>query len=411
MKRRIAVLASAAAGTLLLIAQTISPAAAQGQDRPQTSQVTGHIQQPGGRAFSPDLLNRLRVPAGFRVSVFAEPKGNARMMWTHTDGTVYLTRQEQGDVMMLRDADGDGRAEMMRTVASGLELVHGMTIFENKMYLVAPTKVWSADVRPDGTLAAPVEIISDLPDGGQHRARQLRVGPDRMLYIAVGSTCNTCDETNKENATLLRASLDGKQRTIFAKGLRHTIGFDFHPETKEMWGMDMGSDWHGDDLPHEELNRITEGADYGWPYCYDAQVPDQFDNDQPKGTTKEAYCRKTVAPALTVTAHSAPIGMTYYTGAQFPAEYRGDAFVALRGSWNRRQPSGYKVVRVEFEGGKPMRIEDFMTGFLLSEQEHFARVAGVTIAKDGALLVSDDANGVIYRVAYAGGTGGVRARR
>lgn len=392
----------------LLLMQAAESITAQDKERAQTSQVTGHITQPGQRAFTPDLLSRLRVPAGFRVNVFAEPKGNARMMWTHTDGTIYLTRQEQGDVMMLRDVDGNGQAETMKTVATGLELVHGITIFENKMYLVAPTKVWTADVGADNTISTPREIINDLPDGGQHRARQIRVGLDRKLYIGVGSTCNTCDETNKENATVLRAELDGTRRTIFAKGLRHTIGFGWHPQTKELWGMDMGSDWHGDEIPHEELNRIAEGGDYGWPYCYDARVPDQFDNDQPKGTTKEAYCAKTVAPALVYDAHSAPISMEFYTANQFPAGYSGDAFVTLRGSWNRKKPSGYKVVRVDFEAGKPVRIDDFMTGFLISDREHFGRIAGLTVARDGALLVTDDANGVIYRVAY---TRGAQARR
>ncbi len=403
MKRRIIAPCLLIAGVLLLSAVVVRVVSQESRQQ-KTAQVAGFVVAPGKREFSPALLQQLRAPAGFRVSVFAEPKGNARMMWTGGDGTIYLTRQEQGDVMMLRDRDGDGRAEEMRAIASNLELVHGITIFENKMYLVSPTKVWTADVRADGTISTPRVIISDLPDGGQHRARQIRVGTDRMLYIGVGSTCNDCDETNKENATILRATLDGKTRAIYAKGLRHTIGFAWHPETKELWGMDMGSDWKGNDTPPEELNRITENGDYGWPYCYGDRQPDQITYRDPKGTTKEAYCTRTVAPALTYTAHSAPTSLTFYTGAQFPAEYRNDAFVTMRGSWNRNPPSGYKVMRVRFENGKPARMEEFLTGFLLENgKAHFARIAGLTVARDGALLVSDDSNGVIYRVSYAGG--------
>lgn len=388
----------------LLLSSPATRTIAQEQKQTKTAEVQGFVTAPGKREFSEALMRQLKAPAGFSVNVFAQPKGNARMMWTGEDGSIYLTRQEEGDVMILRDRDGDGRAEEMRSIATGLELVHGITIFEKKMYLVSPTKVWTANVLDDGTISTPSVIISDLPDGGQHRARQIRVGRDHMLYIGVGSTCNDCDETNKENATILRASLDGKTRTIFAKGLRHTIGFSWHPQTGEMWGMDMGSDWKGNDIPPEELNRLTENGDYGWPYCYADKRPDQITYRDPKGTMKEAYCARTVASTLTTTAHSAPISLVFYTATQFPAEYTNDAFVTLRGSWNRQQPSGYKVVRIKFEQGKPTRIEDFLTGFLLEDgKAYLARIAGLTVARDGSLLISDDSNGVIYRVSYAAG--------
>ena len=182
--------------------------------------------------------------------------------------------------------------------------------------------------------------------------------------MGVGSTCNACDETNKENATILRADLNGSHRMIFASGLRHTIGFGWHPQTGEMWGMDMGSDWRGNHIPPEELNRIVEGGNYGWPFCYGDRQVDQHLNVAPKGTTREAYCAETLPPALTYTAHSAPIGLTFYTASQFPSDYQGDAFVAMLRSWNRTPPSGYKVVRIRFEDGTPVGVEDFLTGFL-----------------------------------------------
>ncbi|HEV2734216.1 MAG TPA: PQQ-dependent sugar dehydrogenase [Longimicrobiaceae bacterium] len=226
-----------------------------------------------------------------------------------------------------------------------------------------------------------------------------------MLYVSVGSTCNNCGETNRENATLLRMRTDGSDRGVYASGLRNMIGWDWHPATGQLWGMDHGSDWRGDDLPPEELNRVENGTHYGWPFCYGDRRVDAFTPAAPPGGDRQGFCRRTAAPVLTYTAHAAPIGMVFYKGMQFPAEYRGDAFVAMRGSWNRRPPSGYKLVRIRFDAaGSPTRIEDFVTGFLSRDGQAFrGRIAGVAVARDGSVLFADDTNGVIYRVAYAGG--------
>lgn len=392
---------------LLLLSLLALPfsAAAQDKEPPRVTPLNASLNKPGYLPFSESLLRSLRVPRGFTVNVFAQPTGNTRMMAVREDGGVYLTRQAEGDVLLLRDRDNDGRAEESRTVASGLELVHGITIHDDSVYLIAPTKVWVADMAADGSLGTPRVIIDDLPDGGQHRARTIDVGPDGMLYMGVGSTCNACDETNPENATLLRANLDGSDRTIYARGLRHTIGFEWHPDTGDLWGMDMGSDWRGDNIPPEELNRIVEGGNYGWPFCFANRRVDRHLAQAPKGMSRRAYCNATVPPALTYTAHTAPIDFTFYTATQFPAGYRGDAFVTFRGSWNRTPPAGYKVARVEFDGGRPVRFRDFLTGFLVErggEMYQFARIAGLAVARDGSLLVSDDSNGVIYRVSYDG---------
>jgi glucose/arabinose dehydrogenase len=239
------------------------------------------------------------------------------------------------------------------------------------------------------------------------------VGPDNLLYIGVGSTCNACVETNPQNATIQRSNLDGSNRETFATGLRHTIGFAWHPTTGELWGWDNGSDSRGNGTPREELNQIVAGANYGWPFCYEDRRVDRLLSEAPKGQTRAAYCANTVPPVLTYTAHSAPIGFTFYTGSLFPRAYDGDAFLALRGSWNRTPPSGYKVVRVRFEGGTPVGVDDFLTGFHFdpgpgqagfgrNASYAFARIAGITVAGDGALLVSDDANGIVYRVARLG---------
>jgi glucose/arabinose dehydrogenase len=243
------------------------------------------------------------------------------------------------------------------------------------------------------------KLIGDLPDGGQHGRRTIGIGPDNQLYISIGSTCNDCAESNPEHATILKTGLNGGPRHVFARGLRNTIGFDWHPETRELWGMDHGSDGRGDNLPQEELNRLQQNGNYGWPYCFGNRQPDPI-TQPPKGTTKEAYCRNTIPFTIGYQAHSAPIEMVFYKGSQFPAEYRGDAFVALHGSWNRSTPVGYKVIRIRFQNGKPQQFEDFLTGFYLGREGQFGRPAGLAVMTDGSLLVSDDDNGVIYRIHY-----------
>ena len=353
------------------------------------------INRPRKTPFHPDLLQRLKVPSGFHVNVFAENTGEPRMMAVGPDGSVYVTRPEQGDVIRLTDKNGDGKSDGISSIAKGIRRPHGIHIHEGKLYLAGVHEVYVSDL--DGKNLK--KLITGLPEGSQHLNRTIGVGPDGLLYISIGSNCNNCVEPNPENATILQASLDGSRRRIFAKGLRNTIGFDWHPQTREFWGMDHGSDGRGDNLPPEELNRLQLNSDYGWPFCYANKQPDPL-SEQPKGTRKEAYCQKTTPMALGYQAHSAPIEMIFYAGRQFPEEYRGDAFVAMHGSWNRSVPVGYKVVRIRFQNGKPQAFQDFLTGFLISQDRQFGRPAGLAVTKEGALLISDDENGMIYRVAY-----------
>ena len=367
----------------------------------QVKEVVGHLVKPENRGFSEARAEQLRVPDGFGVNVFARDLGMPRMLAVSNDGTVYVTRRETDDVLALRDVDGDGRADATFPVVANLEGVHGITIHQGRLYLATVKEIYAAELLPDGSVGPLQLLVDDLPDGGQHPNRTIAFGPDGMLYVSVGSTCNACRETNEENATMIRAMPDGSRRTVIATGLRNTIGWGWHPETGQMWGMDHGSDWRGDDTPPEELNLIQEGGNYGWPYCYGDRTPDEYLAQDPRGTTKAQYCPTTVAPVVSYQAHSAPIGMVFYTGSQFPPEYRGDAFIAMRGSWNRNPPTGYKVVRLHFEDGWPTPLQDFLTGFLIEGgAAHFARLAGVAIAADGSLLVSDDTNGAIYRVSY-----------
>jgi glucose/arabinose dehydrogenase len=314
---------------------------------------------------------------------------------------VYVTRPESDDVVMLTDANQDGSAESSLTAIAGLDNVHGIAFHEDSVYLATVTAVYEAAVNPDGTFAAPNVIVEDLPEGGQHPYRTLGIGPDNRLYISVGSSCDACEETNDDYATILRTELDGSARAVFASGLRNTLGFGWHPSTAQLWGVDQGSDWRGDDLPPEELNQIVQDGDYGWPYCFSRGVVDPVIDDPANGT-KASYCADTRGPALELQAHGSPLQMAFYTGTMFPTEYRSDAFLALHGSWNRFPPTGYKVVRVRFDAeGTPMAFDDFLTGFLLEDgSAQFGRPTGVAIAPDGALLIGDDDNGVVYRVSF-----------
>jgi glucose/arabinose dehydrogenase len=372
----------------------------QAQERKTVAvQIVGHVYKPEQVPATEDRIRGLKVPAGFRVQRFAADLGKPRILAVAPDGAVYVTRPESGDLLMLRDTNNDGVADQQTVVAKKPDL-HGVAIDGNRVYLATIREVYAADRRPDGSLGELKQILGDLPDGGQHPNRTLAVGPDRMLYVSVGSSCNACPETNPEHATMLRSALDGQSREIFATGLRNTIGFGWHPATGEMWGADHGIDWLGDDEQKEELNRIEKGADYGWPYVYGVGKI-QHAVQSPKGKTKEEWARASRQPALLYTAHAAPMQMVFYSGSQFPAEFRGDAFIAMRGSWNRKPPSGYEVVRVRFQNGKPAAFEPFLTGFLTGGGEswtQFGRPVGIAVARDGALLVSDDTNGCIYRI-------------
>jgi glucose/arabinose dehydrogenase len=363
------------------------------------SEAESHELRPPSRPVTPDLVKKLKVPEGFQIGIFAKDLKKPRMMAVGKDNTVYVTQPQTGDVMAIRDKDGDGEADEEKTVAKNLPKVHGIAIHEGKLYLATPREVLVAEIEKDGKLGDPKKIIENLPEGQGHAYRTIEFGPDGMLYISVGSTCNICEEDNPEYATILRVKPDGSDRKIFASGLRNTIGFGWHPETKEMWGVDNGVDGLGDNIPPEELNRLIEGKNYGWPYVYgDRKVDPRFANAQK--LTPE-FVQKSEPPVFTYTPHTAPIWMMFYSGDHFPQEYKNDAFAAFHGSWNRIPAAGFEVVRIHFDHGRPVEIKSFVSGFLIENGEaQFGRPAGLAQMKDGSLLISDDSNGVIYRLRY-----------
>jgi Raf kinase inhibitor-like YbhB/YbcL family protein len=357
--------------------------------------ITTHILQP--RELTPPDPSTLKVPPGFRVTRFAQDLGNIRILVVAPNGDVYATRRDEGDVILLKDHGPSAPPAKPVRVASRSG-VHGLALHDGKAYLATVHEIFRADVRSDGQFGPLEMLIHDLPDAGQHNTRTVQIGPDGMMYISVGSTCNECAEPNPEAATILRGSLDGKSRAVFASGLRDTIGWAWHPETGELWGMDHGIDWWGDAVPPEELNHIEKGKFYGWPYFY----ADNKMNPRlipPGGIERSEYRAASTPMVLGYTPHAAPMQMVFYTGAQFPPEYRGDAFIAFHGSWNRKPSSGYEVVRIRFQNGQPTAFEPFLTGFLRSNGE-VGRPFGAAVAHDGSLLVGDDRNGAVYRVSY-----------
>jgi glucose/arabinose dehydrogenase len=317
---------------------------------PQVFQkIAGHVNEPAVLKPTDALTRTLKLPPGFKLGKFAEGLEAPRMMAVNTNGDVYVTRRHpHNDVWLLRDTNGDGVAETKRKVAS-IENVHGIAIRGGKVYLAAVRKFYVATMRGDGRLGTPQVLYSDLPDAGQHPNRTVKFSPDGKLFLSVGSTTNAAPEPNPENATLLEISPTGGRRAIFAKGLRNTIGFDWHPRTGELWGMDHGIDWLGDLVHREELNLLMRGGDYGWPFIYDDKKFNLQQNpEETTGLTWAEYAARTAPPVLGLEPHSAPMEMMFYRGTQFPEAYRNQAFVALHGSWNRARPVGYKVVAIMF---------------------------------------------------------------
>ncbi len=357
--------------------------------------------KPGG-----DFVSRLKLPSGYRVSVWAQGLGNARMIAVAPDGAVYVSRRSEADIIRVVDRNGDGRADAPPVSVVNRPGLHGLAIHAGQLYFMTAREVFRAPLLPDGGIGRVETIIDDLPDAGQHPNRTLAVGPDAMLYISAGSTCNACDESSQESATLIRASLDGKSRRVWASGLRNTIGFGWHPRTGELWGWDQGIDWLGNDLQREEVNKLEAGARYGWPYVFEDGKRNPQD-EPPGGLTAAQWAASSRNPALMYTAHAAGMQWAFHPGGGFGPDVAGDAFVAMRGSWNRKPASGYEIVRVRFGAdGQATRIEPFLTGFMSTDgRSHYGRPAGLAVMRDGSLLLSDDANGVLYRIRYDGAKG------
>ena len=364
----------------------------------------------GSSATPPEkAAAREGLPAGFELSVYAEGLDRARFMSFGSDGTLYVGSNSD-KVYALPDKNRDGRADAVIVFASGLRSPHSVVWHEIEL----PGDFVTPKVRPkpaewlyvgethrvirlrdtNGDLKADEQevVVANLPTGGQHFTRTVGFGPDGGLYVSVGSSCNVCKEDDPRRAAILCFEANGSRMEIYARGLRNAVGFAWHPTTLEMWATDNGRDWLGDELPPEELDFVRRGDDHGWPACYGQRRP-----DPDLGSVER--CAKTQPATFEMPAHSAPLGLDFYTGTMFPEEYRGDLFIAFHGSWNRSVPTGYKVVRVRFKDGKPVAMENFVdVWFKGGRVEH--RPVDVKTGPDGALYISDDRGGTIFRVTY-----------
>jgi glucose/arabinose dehydrogenase len=339
---------------------------------------------------------RYRVPAGFTLQLYASDLPRARFLRFTPGGDLLVSRPHAGDILLLRrDADGDGHPDAVETLMTGLRRPLGMDFAGDWLYIAESNRVGRVLLDSvNGTLSGDYQpLIEGLTDNGNHGKKTLRIGQDDRLYLTLGSTCNVCAEEDSRRATMMRFQLDGSDPETVATGLRNSMGFDWAPWSGDLYATDNGRDMLGDDFPPCELNRIEGGNFYGWPYFNGDNIPDPDMGADPLATQ-----RKPTAPAHGFRAHNAPLGITFLTAEGLPTQYQRSALVALHGSWNRSKPDGYKVVSLHWSD-KGIEERDFLTGFN-RDGEISGRPVDVAQGPDGAIYISDDYAGAIYRVSY-----------
>jgi len=348
-------------------------------------------------ASEPIKPGMIRLPPGFTLSLYSDQVPGARSMTLGDDGTVYVGTLGQGKVYALRDSDRDGKADQHSTVAQGLDAPNGVAWLNGDLYIGEVSRISKiVDIRSHVDGSAALQVIYDQYPGDKHHGwKYLRAGPDGKLYTAVGAPCNVCKPQKDPYATLTRLDADGRHFEIYARGLRNSVGFDWHPDNHELWLTDNGRDNLGDDVPPDELNHAPDpGLNFGFPYCFGKAIADpEFG--------QEAACNRFTPPEWEFPAHVAALGIRFYTGSQFPADYRNQLFVAQHGSWNRTKPQGYRVALVGFKNGKPISEEAFAEGWLMDDGQVRGRPVDVLTMPDGSLLISDDLAGAIYRISYS----------
>jgi glucose/arabinose dehydrogenase len=342
-------------------------------------------------------LGEITLPSGFRIAVYAGDVPGARQMAVGPAGVVFLGSRAEGKVYAVVDRDGDDRADQVHVVASGLNSPSGVAFRDGALYVGAVNRVLRfRDVARDLARPPRPEVVSEAyPSDAHHGWKFLAFGPDGKLYVPVGAPCNVCTPPGPLHATITRLDLAGGRPEVVARGVRNSVGFDFDPATGDLWFTDNGRDWLGDDQPPDELNHLTKvGEHFGFPFCHGNGIRDPEHN-------AGRSCGEFTAPARELGPHVAAIGMRFYTGRMFPEKYRGGIFIAEHGSWNRSTPIGYRVSFVKIENGRATSYESFASGWLKGNTAS-GRPADVLVMPDGALLVSDDKAGRIYRISYAG---------
>ena len=340
-------------------------------------------------------IAKMKVPPGFKVEIYAANVFDARGLRQGDRGTVFVSSLfGAGKIYAIVDKGGGTRE--VKTIAEKLELPNGIEFYKGSLYVATPKAITRYDNIEDklDSPPAPVTVYNQLPGDIPHGWKFIKIGPDGKLYVPVGAPCNICDPDSEKYAHIRRVNLDGSGMEIVARGVRNTVGFDFHPTTGELWFTDNQRDWLSEDLPNDELNRLTKaGQHFGYPYCHQGDFADpQF------GWGKS--CDDFVKPAALLGPHAAPLGMRFYTGTMFPAEYQNAIFIARHGPWNRTTKYAADVV-VAFlnPDGTVKQVAPFLTG-LVENNGYLGRPVDVLVLKDGSLLVSDDHAGAVYRVTY-----------
>lgn len=337
-------------------------------------------------------LNKLKLPTGFEISVYTADVPNARAMAFGKNGTLFIGTAREGKVYAVV-ADKAGKTQAY-TIAQGLQDPNGVAFRDNALYVGERSRILRFDNIEDNLPSPPkpVVVYDGFPKNAHHGLKVIRFGPDGMLYAPVGAPCNVCDPEADKFAVITRLKLGG-QPEVYARGVRNSVGYDWHPETKELWFTDNGRDLLGNDTPPDELNHAPKkDMHFGFPFCHGADLADpQF------GLSRK--CQEFTPPAQKLDPHAAALGMRFYTGTQFPAEYRNRIFIAEHGSWNRDPKLGHRVSMVTLRDNRAIKYESFISGWLEGDNA-WGRPVDVIVAPDGALLVSDDKAGAIYRVSY-----------
>jgi glucose/arabinose dehydrogenase len=375
-------------GTLLAVAGLlVGPGTALG----------GPAGQPGQAELVP---HRLRIPLtsgmrqvtlwlepGFEVGVAAWGLPSARMLAQSPTGELVLSQHFEGKVVKLADFNGDGVTDEIVPILTGLGMPHGVAFIGQTLFVAETERILRLDTWWDGSSARP---IAALPGGGDHRTRSLTAGPDGMLYVSIGSSCDACDESDPLRAAIWRLDPDGGPLEPYARGLRNAVGLTWSPDGSQLWATENERNELGEEIPPDEVVAVRPGGDYGWPACYGDRVPTP-------GLGSAERCAATEPPTVQLPAHSAPLGLAFSTGPRFPSTYRGELFVALHGSALRTQPVGYELARIPMRDGVPGEPRTFMRGWLVGD-DSWGRPVSPYVAHDGTLYLTDDKGGGVYRV-------------
>ena len=343
-------------------------------------------------------LDKVRLPPGFSISLYSAMVPNARSMALSPSGTLFVGSRKKDVVYALPDRNHDNRPDEVITLLKGLNTPNGVAFHNGSLYVAEINRI----LRYDGIEArlknppAGVVINESFPSDTHHGWKYIAFGPDGLLYVPIGAPCNICEEKDGRYASIMRMKPDGSQLEIFAAGIRNTVGFDWNPATGILWFTDNGADWLGDDRPPDELNRAPQkGLHFGYPYCHGGSIPDsQFG--------RKKTCGEFIPPTLKLGPHVAALGMKFYTGKMFPEKYRRQIFIAEHGSWNRTDPIGYRITLASLAANQPAKYDIFADGWLQGGKA-WGRPVDVLVMPDGALLVSDDRAGAIYRITYKPG--------